>query len=51
MVQRLFKPINLWQAQCTGRVTGQALPTGHFIPEELPQRTAAALLDYFGQGR
>ena len=49
VVQRLFKPLELWQAQCAGRVTGQAMPAGHFIPEELPQSTAAALLDFFGQ--
>ena len=48
VVNRLFKPLDLWQAQCAGRVTGQALPAGHFIPEELPQETAAALLDFFG---
>ena len=49
VVQRLFKPLELWQAQCAGKVTGQAMAAGHFIPEELPQPTAAALLDFFGQ--
>jgi haloacetate dehalogenase len=43
VVAALFEPLALWQAQCAGRVTGQALPAGHFIPEELPQETAAAL--------
>lgn len=51
VVNKLFKPLMLWQAQCAGRVTGQALPAGHFIPEELPQATAAALLDFFGQNK
>ena len=46
VVQRLFKPIALWQAQCAGHVSGQALPAGHFIPEELPQVTAQALADF-----
>lgn len=46
VVNRLFQPLGLWQAQCAGRVTGQALPAGHFIPEELPSQTAAALLDW-----
>jgi haloacetate dehalogenase len=50
VVQRLFQPLALWQAQCAGRVTGQALPAGHFIPEELPAQTASALLDFFGPG-
>jgi haloacetate dehalogenase len=51
VVNKLFKPLALWQAQCAGRVTGQALPAGHFIPEELPQATATALLDFFGTDR
>ncbi len=51
VVNKLFQPLALWQAQCAGTVTGQALPAGHFIPEELPQPTAAALLDFFGQAK
>ncbi len=43
VVQKLFKPLELWQAQCAGTVTGLALPAGHFIPEELPERTAQEL--------
>jgi len=48
VVQRLFAPLDLWQAQCCGRVSGQALPAGHFIPEELPLETAAVLKGFFG---
>lgn len=29
-------------------VTGKALPTGHFLAEEAPDETAAALLEFFG---
>ena len=47
VVQRLFDPLALWQAQCAGQVTGQAMPAGHFIPEELPSDTAQALLGFF----
>ena len=47
VVQRLFDPIPLWQAQCAGQVTGEAMPGGHFLPEELPNETAQALLDFF----
>jgi len=43
VVQRLFQPLALWQAQCSGAVTGWAMPAGHFIPEQLPEETAAAL--------
>jgi haloacetate dehalogenase len=48
VVQALFDPLALWQAQCSGTVTGVALPAGHFIPEELPQETAAAFSAFFG---
>ena len=43
VVQRLFEPLALWQAQCAASVTGWAMPAGHFIPEQLPEETAAAL--------
>lgn len=46
VVNRLFKPLELWQAQCAGRVSGQAVAAGHFIPEELPQQTAQALATF-----
>ena len=45
VVNRLFKPLELWQAQCAGHVSGHPVPSGHFIPEELPEQTAQALLD------
>jgi haloacetate dehalogenase len=47
VVQRLFKPLTLWQAQCAGTVSGQAMNAGHYIPEELPQETAAQLAAFF----
>jgi haloacetate dehalogenase len=47
VVQALFDPLALWRAQCSARVTGQCLPAGHFIPEELPEATAQALADFF----
>jgi len=46
VVNRLFKPLELWQAQCAGRVSGQTVPAGHFIPEELPEQTVKALADF-----
>ena len=49
VVNRLFRPLDLWQAQCEGRATGAALPSGHFIPEELPAETAGALKEFFGR--
>ena len=47
VVQRLFDPMALWRAQCSALVSGQAMPAGHFIPEELPDATALALAQFF----
>lgn len=47
LIGKMFKPIELWQAQCAGRVTGQSMPAGHFIPEELHEETAQALRAFF----
>jgi haloacetate dehalogenase len=43
VVNKMFKPLELWQAQCAGQVSGHAVPSGHFIPEELPEVTITAL--------
>jgi haloacetate dehalogenase len=43
LVPRLFDPLSLWVAQCSGRVEGHAIDAGHFIPEERPETLAAAL--------
>ena len=43
VVGKLFEPMTAWRAQCAGEVSGQMLPAGHFIPEELPDETAALL--------
>jgi haloacetate dehalogenase len=47
VVNRLFDPMALWQAQCSAVVSGHAMPAGHFIPEELPEATANALGGFF----
>jgi haloacetate dehalogenase len=49
VVNRMFKPLELWQAQCSAVVKGQVMAAGHFIPEELPHETAQALVNFFGQ--
>jgi haloacetate dehalogenase len=47
VVNRLFAPLELWQAQCAGKVAGKVLEAGHYIPEELPQETAELLKGFF----
>jgi haloacetate dehalogenase len=48
VVQRLFDPMALWQAQCSGPLSGRAMDCGHFIPEALPDETATELLVFHG---
>jgi haloacetate dehalogenase len=48
IVELLFDPLALWQAQCERTVAGRSLQTGHFIPEEAPQETATAIAGFFG---
>ena len=48
VVHKLFDPLALWQAQCSATVWGRAMDAGHFIPEELPDETAAELRAFFG---
>jgi len=48
IVHKLFDPLALWRAQCRATVSGQLMQAGHFIPEERPDETAAALRGFFG---
>jgi haloacetate dehalogenase len=47
IVQALFDPMALWRAASRGRVQGEALDCGHYLPEEQPEATAARLLGFF----
>lgn len=43
-------PLDAWRAWCTD-VRGQAINSGHFLAEENPEDTLAALLEFLGDGR
>jgi len=47
VVGRLYAPLSLWEAQCTGCVSGAPMDAGHFIPEERPDDTADRLGAFF----
>jgi haloacetate dehalogenase len=47
VVHKLFTPLADWQAKCAHQVTGRALPTGHYVPEEAPDLLAAELEAFF----
>ena len=42
VVGRLYDPLAIWRENAVD-VTGLALPCGHFLPEEAPEETLAAL--------
>ena len=46
VVGRLFDPLAAWRAKCDATVAGHALQTGHFIPEEAPDRVLDALAPF-----
>lgn len=46
VVNRCFKPLELWQAQATQPVQGAALPCGHYVAEEAPQALLAQALPF-----
>jgi haloacetate dehalogenase len=48
IVELLFDPLELWQAQCAGHVTGRSVEAGHFIPEELHELTASEIAAFMG---
>ncbi len=48
VVGRKFDVLPIWQAYSHKPVTGRAMPTGHFIPEEDPDGTIQELLGFFG---
>jgi haloacetate dehalogenase len=50
VIERFYDPLALWQQQSVLPVTGSAMQGGHFLPEELPEQTAAELRRFFGAG-
>ena len=47
IVGRKFDVLEVWQRYTNLPVTGRALPTGHFIPEEDPKGTTEELIRFF----
>jgi haloacetate dehalogenase len=48
VVHRLFTPLDDWRAKCSADVTGRAVPTGHYIPEEAPELLCDELEGFLG---
>lgn len=47
LMHRHFDVAATWRSKSSGTVEGRALACGHFLPEEAPDETAAALLAFF----
>lgn len=45
-VGRTFDVLAAWREKSASTVTGHAIDCGHFLPEEAPEETLAALLDF-----
>ena len=47
VIEQQFSPIDIWQKYTQLKVIGKAMPCGHFIPEEDPQGTIDAFINFF----
>lgn len=47
-IEKHYDVINIWQ-QYAKSVEGEAIPCGHFLPEEAPEQTYRALVNFFQQ--
>jgi len=48
IMEKYFDVLETWRERAAD-VRGHALDCGHFLPEEVPEETAAALLSFFGE--
>lgn len=49
LVGKLYDVLEVWREKADS-VEGYALPCGHFLPEEVPDETSAALIGFFKAG-
>ncbi len=49
VVAKLFQPIADWQSKCAQVVTGKGLPSGHFLPEQVPDQLLEEMMAFFGE--
>tara|TARA_R110002012_G_scaffold73022_3_gene186462 strand:- start:1133 stop:2005 length:873 start_codon:yes stop_codon:yes gene_type:complete len=46
IIGRLYEPLSVWQRYTTGPVSGGAVASGHYIPEEAPDRLISELTGF-----
>lgn len=47
LVNKAYDALACWREKAAGSVTGHAVPSGHFLPEEAPDETCRALREFF----
>ena len=47
LMERHFDVLETWRVKAQGRVTGEALDCGHYLPEEAPEATIEKLRGFF----
>ena len=47
VVHRLFTPVADWRAKASGPVSGHAVPSGHYIAEEIPDLLVNEIMSFF----
>ncbi|ABQ29759.1 alpha/beta fold hydrolase [Acidiphilium cryptum] len=50
LVGALYDPLEIWRGYASGPVEGQAIESGHFLAEEAPEATLAALQEFLADG-
>ena len=50
VIERCFRPLQDW-ARVAEDVRGHALPAGHYLPEEVPERVYSEFIDFFSEAR
>lgn len=46
VVELKFNAIEEWKKVCSNDVSGEALPCGHYVPEEDPEGTLKHILEF-----
>jgi haloacetate dehalogenase len=46
LVNKCFRPLDDWK-EVAIEVTGKTVPSGHYIPEEIPEKLLAEVKDFF----
>ena len=50
LVGALYDPLEIWRGYAAASVEGRAIESGHFLAEEAPEATLAALLGFLAEG-